>query len=715
MLDEHWENSFFTELEDPEYKPAQKARITWTIKGVRGTKEKPNRATIIRSPPAFIGGYYWTLKFFPRGNNISSLSVYLECSPAPPTEDEYLLDAEFKVVTGLPDAKLSDLTPDVDIKLPAPVVSSKRNSVSEPSEAEPKETPASEDTGDAAAEIAANQKAARNTAWRAPAQIGVVLYNPDEPRTRQSQTSAHQFSSHNPDWGWTNFHGPWDQIHRRQHGQRQALLRNDTLSFDAYIRIFDDSTKSLWWHYSDSEPIWDSLALIGYPPMGDPKTRFSHEVAGLASWILLKPFRDILQSVDYQACLRDPNVRPKPLCNVLVDFLLTMESQGSKAANESIDMDRILSRLRVLDESSSDVISFWEIVRRTLDLELAGTDAAGRLSKLFDSQPSGSLNTIPNDYNSRIRVIAETTDSVQSGVTKYLESTPGKWSLPSVMHVDLARQKFDYNAREWKLMFNRVQLDEELDLSEFVDENETGKYSLYGFIVHKGNRASGMYHCVLRPGGPDTHWLAFRDEDSKRIECLTKKAALAGHEGLTAEELKESSNSDSPDVAVAVMYVRNDLVPEYLTGSKGPWASEPPKHHFRPNLSDCEPDESPRMVKVEAYRLDQNFPAFCTTTLDEHDLMAASTAAGNTLSLEVPETTTLQELRRKLANLASFDDDMIPNIRLWQMKSSVSFSTYMAVFDDLDRDLKYYNMKIVRLWVHVLDDGLLFHSRNFVL
>lgn len=634
-----------------------------------------------------------------------------------------MLETEFKVITGPPGANLSELTPDVDIKLPR--TPSKRNSVCEAPDGEPKTPAVSGESNDAPAEATEvpaggnngteetpgnDEEATVKTDWRVPAQIGVVLYNPDEPRTRWTQSSCHQFSSHNTDWGWTNFHGPWDQIHRRQHGQRQALLRNDTLSFDAYVRIFDDSTKSLWWHYSDSEPIWDSLSLIGYRPMGDPRVRFSHEVAGLASWVHLKPVRDIIRSVDYRECLRTPNVKPQPLCHALHNFLWCLENQDAKE-NLAINTDAIMSCLHVLDEHSSDVVSFWECMRRTLDLELADTDAAQELSKLFDSQPSGSLNTIPKDYNSRIRLMAETAESVQSGVTKYLESTPGKWSLPSIMHVDIARQKFDYNMREWKLIYDRVQIDEELDLSGSVDENVTGKYTLYGFIVHKGNRSSGMYHSILRPGGPDTHWLAFEDGDNRRIDCLTRKAAIGGHEGLTPAELKSSSKSDNPDVAVAVMYVRNDLVSQYLTGSGGSWFAEPPEHHFIPNLptTDRQDGDPPVMVKVQAYRLDHDFSAIGTTMLDEHDLMTASTAAGNTITLDVPESTTISELRKKLTTLSSLDDNMVPNMRLWRLVTYARFSPYLAVLDDLDRNLKAYNSKIFHVWVHVLEDSKLFY------
>ena len=160
-----------------------------------------------------------------------------------------------------------------------------------------------------------------------PAQIGVILDNPDEPRTSWVQSSCHQFNPYNLDWGWTNFHGPWDQIHRRRRGQRQALLRNDTLVFDAYIRVFDDQTKSLWVHASESEPIWDSLALTGYRALGDSVLNHSAEVAGLAAWLHLAPFRRIVQAVDVLEHRQNCDIKPRPLCDALQKFLWRLRHQ----------------------------------------------------------------------------------------------------------------------------------------------------------------------------------------------------------------------------------------------------------------------------------------------------------------------------------------------------------------------------------------------------
>ena len=86
---EHWSKLTGEVLEDPEYIPGDQGRITWTVKGVHGTPENPTRERMMRSPSKKIGDMYWSIKFYPRGNNDSdNASVYVECSPTRYEDEE---------------------------------------------------------------------------------------------------------------------------------------------------------------------------------------------------------------------------------------------------------------------------------------------------------------------------------------------------------------------------------------------------------------------------------------------------------------------------------------------------------------------------------------------------------------------------------------------------------------------------------------------------
>ncbi|KAL4961024.1 putative MATH and UCH domain protein [Aspergillus stella-maris] len=699
---EYWEKDFYPILDDPEYRPAERVRLTWKIKGVRGTKENPNRAKIIRSPPAYAGGYWWTIKFFPRGNNVGSLSVYIECSDTMPSPDGSLPETEFKIVRGPGEKDQEMNAPELDLKFD-----------------KTEDTEAWMEMFKNKYPSAASQQETGKEPWRVSAQIAVICYNPEEPRTGWMQSSCHQFNPHNPDWGWTNFHGPWDQIHRRQHLYHQALLRNDTLAFGAYIRIFDDPTKSLWWHPCDAEPTWDSLGLTGYRPLGDSVINHSADVAGLASLLHVAPFCKIIQSVNVLEHLTNCDIKPKPLCDALQKFLWQLRQRDQSL--QYVDTDTITTTLRNLHEGSSDVCEFWERLRRSLELELEGTPAAKELAQLFDSPSVDTLladvqkegvNTIPKDYNSRICVPADKAKTTGEAFKWYLEAKPGRWALPPVLHLELSRQTLDKAARQWRLLYNRVDLDEELDLSPHILDGQCGKYALYGYVVHRGRRTSGKFFSILRPGGPGSKWLAFDDGSDNRVECLTQKTALGPHLGLEAGETPDHKTGH--DVAIAVMYVRSDVVKEFLPGPQGPWeVTDELKDYYEtgqvssPKKSEGEENKE-QDIQVEVYTL-QKYDQL-GSLFDSYDLMSQAKAANSVMYLSVPRSTNLIDVRKKIGLWASTQQEreVSPeNIRLWQIghtRDRCGPTLALRRVSDLTATVDL-PVNPVRYWLQIVSDG----------
>lgn len=604
--------------------------------------------------------------------------------------------SEFKVLRGVPDATLNDCTPDLELK--------------------------TEKTDDSTALLdmykskytkAAAATQERSQAWRVAAQVAVIVYNPDEPRTGWMQSSCHQFNTHNLDWGWTDFHGPWDKIHMRQRGQHQPLLRNDTLAFDAYIRIIDDPTHSLWWHRSTTETTWDSLGLTGYRPLGDSGINHSAEVAGLASWLHIAPFSKIIQSVDVLKHLTNCEVKPKPLCDVLQRILWKLHSRSE---SQYVDTDVVTATLRNLNEYSSDVSEFWERLRRGLELELAGTKAGEDFAKLFDSPTVAQfrealepINTLPPDYNSRICVPADEVKTTGEALTRYFSTKPGRWALPPVLNIELNRHKLDKATKQWSLLYNRVDLVEELDLTRQVADGQCGRYVLYGYIVHRGRRTSGKFFSILRPGGPGTRWFAFDDGSDKRVECLTQKTALGPHLGLDAS--KKPDQKTGHDVAVVVMYIRSDVVGEFLPGPQRPWdASEALKEYYETGkypfnkTVDGKPAESD--IQVEVYSL-PNYNEM-GSLFDTYDLMSRAKSSNNAMYLSVPRSSTFVDLRKKVTLWKSSGGDAIPSehIRLWQIGHTLerhgptlAFTRVSNLNGTLDLPAK-----VARFWMQIVSD-----------
>ncbi|KAH9811695.1 Translation initiation factor IF-2, N-terminal region [Teratosphaeria destructans] len=190
---EHWQKEAFFALDDPAFTTRGEGRIDWVIHRFNGTKEEPNKDSILRSQVVNIGGFDWQIKFFPKGNSTEFLSLYIDnLTLASPEWEEF---EEFNSPP-FPFLKGADNT---WIK--------KRRSIA--------------------------------------AQVAINMYNPAEPRTNEFRSDATRFTKKSADYGWKYF-SHRDDFHLRRHGQRQAMLRDDKLALTAYIRVVDDPTSCLW-------------------------------------------------------------------------------------------------------------------------------------------------------------------------------------------------------------------------------------------------------------------------------------------------------------------------------------------------------------------------------------------------------------------------------------------------------------------------------------
>ena len=684
---EFLEKKFFSDVEDPEQRPVKKIRLSWVIKGVRGTKERPNRARTINSPCAYIDGHYWQLKFFPRGNKSSSLSAYIRCTKKEPKADHETPESTFMYFEGPPDANVGEgAEPKSVLKTAAtPAKSSENKDSSAPEKpdaanktdgepdrpdgttnppAEVTEQPTSTPPADPSSQEPADEqppdpepqiiedpneamerildealeeqsKADTESDYRVSAQLGMAIYNPEEPRTNAFNSSEHQFTRYNDDWGWTNFVGPWQEIHKRQRGERQALLKNDTIAIDAYIRVFEDPSQALWWHRShEHENIWPSKKLAGYFPMGTPPLYHSPAVAGITAWLLIAPFRKIIENFDAGKWRQDSQVKPRPLIARLQQVLHLMRHLKR---DEYVNVHPVIETLREYGETYNDVLSFWEVFRRSIELELDDDrEALSQISKIIDA--GGKSYTVPS---LPVRGMVDIRHALSS-MTLPADLTT---SLPNFLPLRLEREVFDKISREWKLFYDRVTLNDEIDMPH---ADTTEKYTLYGFMVHVGERSSGRFYSVLRPHGPGTKWLAFEDGDGNKIYSYTRKR-LEEYEGLIGEEL-EAFKMTRPTAYMA-MYIRNTCLPEYLPGELHdyhvPKWLQPVQDSYDPP-PDHEDEAKKDNVALEIYH-DEGLIGR-SGLLDMFNVKQQSLAGDHFKVLSVPRDMTFQDLRQQLAD-----------------------------------------------------------------
>jgi hypothetical protein len=540
---EYWESNAFLPLEEPEFTAGQSGRIDWAIDAYNGTQEQPNRDVVMKSDIVTVGGHQWQIKFYPKGNDSDYLSVYLEClsvmDPKKKTDNTQSSDKSSKSDDMLEmEDKLQD---EMDIAEQAPTESTCLSN--SPVEAQHAPLP-----------LLGSKTVPRRRC--VAAQVSVVLYNPTEPRVHYSKTALHRFCGGSPDWGWTRFHGPYYDIAHRMRGHRSALLRDDKLAFTGYIRIVDDETNCLWEHHSN-ENQWDSFAMTGLQSLvlgQNASAPGGNMISAVASWLLFKPFREVLYNIKVADQKNEVVVRPKPLIVALQKVLYMLRTQVDPGAGpvalddvlEALDWYGISDRLDKID-----VMEVWEVLRTKLEEEFSGTAQADVLKAMFGPK---------RDYTSETplyRVPVVGVKTMQAAVNSSSNfAVPGQ-SLPQLLTIELDRQAFDEKTRSYVKVLNKVTLDDRL----MVDD--TG-YTLYGFVVHKQTLQSYVYQPIIRPEGPGSRWYSYSDsKEENQVRCLTKRQAVDEHEGKPGNEQVVGNDA----VAYIAMYVRDDFAQAAFTCS----------------------------------------------------------------------------------------------------------------------------------------------------
>lgn len=571
LADDHWERITYEALDDPEYIPGASGRITWVVKGVNGTPEKPNRETLMRSPSVLIGGYYWNIKYFPRGDEGTQyMSVFIECSTTPRAEllTEALGTERPIQATGepAPSANLSDSATLIVGGGGLPI-SDTPETLRQPSLTSP------------AGEVAEEDTPKIEKGWDVAAQVGCVVYNPKEPRVHASQTSSHHFYSDYPDFGWIRFHGPWDEIHKRQEFQRQALLRNDTLVFTAYVRITKDDTKALWWHAPKDTYKWDSLARTGLRRFTTGTLHSSALISAVSSWLNLRTIADVILNMRIPDPFKDSKSRPRPLFLALQDVVSDYFNKRTPRDPEA-SLDGVIKAMEWYGaeiDSKMDVVAIWEMIRRILSYEASNTVNIAGAPDLFpnvlilrqpdpwrDEQPilDSSASHGPKQPRRHIEPhsVQEAFDLAVTGEPRTFRSCEAigqeqqNWSdPPSLLQIELHRQSYNKELRQWRKLTHQIKINETLIVNP-PDSNRKLEYTLKGMIVHSGDLESKNYSAVIRrPQAASASWVAFAGEqEEKSVTYLTRKQAITSHEG--------SGDHATGDAAVAyvVLYERAD-------------------------------------------------------------------------------------------------------------------------------------------------------------
>ena len=713
---DHWEEVFFQAPGDPEHTVDATGRISWIVPAFHGTKENPNREKVMRSQSVIIGGYAWNIKMLPRGDDTTDqISVYVECT-GPALEDDIRTSrAADGQNLGIAEANTSSTRSNPDYV--AATTPSTDDFGDHPSVGAPTNENANTQTNNDMV------TAPSSTPWDVAAQIGCVMYNPNEPRVRVHDKSAHHFDNGSKDWGWVRFHGPWETIHLRQHLQRQPLLRNDTIALTAYVRTFKDSTKALWWH-PEKQNQWDSLLKAGHRGMFTPGQNGRALVAALSAWVHLVPFQEIIHKALYASSSGKSTGRFRPLTSNLASLLEKILDTRSTlpVPSSPVSLEILLKTLEWHDwdlESNTDVIEIWETLQYLLNQEYYDTEPDESVLNIFHEffmlrqvtypRMSGEIKQSlddpkPIDYGPR------NTQEVLDRLLREPQPGNSSWSRamgisgpkighPSVLQLELPRQKYDALSRKWKKLVHRIEL---IDILTLKSERET-EYTLFGIIVHTGKLGSGDWDTIIRPGGPGSQWLQYSGSDhfQRHVRHLTTQEAILSHEGVG-----DRSEGDLP-VAYIAQYVRSDL---FRTESKlgHPYSYVTPT--IMPDSASL-PGESPSessVVHVQVFDSkifngwnDRGF-------LDPWAENDARLAHHSFLDFEKSADTTLRDVKKELTTGKEYNVERY--CRLWALfatpkESGQNPNRLAPEFLSDDPALQLRNLVdvdgVCRLWLHI--------------
>ena len=524
----------------------------------------------MRSPSIAIGGYYWNIKVYPRGNeNTDSMSVYVECSTSPKDLGNKEADrAATDLGSSIETASSQTVQPGE-----SQGGSENATHVADSSDASNKDHQPmeSEDMNDMSRNEAMNDVVESEQSWEVPAQVLCIAYNPEEPRVHAYQKVTHRYHKDTADWGWTRFHGPWDRLHRRERLQRQAMLRHDTLCFTAYIRTVKDDTRALWWHSPANQPEWDSFERLGLNRLWVGSPESSAVLSAVSTWLHIYPLSSSITNpiVTLQSGAR--TIRDRPFHEEL-DHIRSQFTSALKESEESISLMNVAEMLDWNDagDCEPDVVSNLDVLRRTLSYEALDVRKVTDVKDIFEDilmlrQPDRApdhFDQATSQNTARHQHSSEEHCSVQQAVNAASSSLQIGTILnqPAVLQVELQRQRFDIASRKWKKLTHRISIDESI---VFQAHNvPSTSYTLFGAVVHSGDLESKDYYSVIRPHGPGTRWIKYAgDKASRGVECLTTKQALEVHEG-------SDTAGKTAAVAYLVTYVRSDLLSRLPTEPK---------------------------------------------------------------------------------------------------------------------------------------------------
>lgn len=187
-------------------------------------------------------------------------------------------------------------------------------------------------------------------------------------------------------------------------------------------------------------------------------------------------------------------------------------------------------------------------------------------------------------------------------------------SFPPVLHLQLKRFEYDFMVDDMVKIDDFYEFPDSIDLKPYLDEDllpelreQNWKYKLHGVLVHQGSISNGHYYAMIKPHATKDEWLRFDDDKVWKVTPTQVFQENYGAHELSSQEFARLTRAEQNEnlvrratSAYMLVYYRESELPSILPSDDESIDSKVPKHITSQIKAEIEERERIEKVREEA-------------------------------------------------------------------------------------------------------------------
>lgn len=183
-------------------------------------------------------------------------------------------------------------------------------------------------------------------------------------------------------------------------------------------------------------------------------------------------------------------------------------------------------------------------------------------------------------------------------------------SFPPVLHLQLKRFEYDFMVDDMVKIDDFYEFPDSIDLKPYLDEDlpaevkqENWNYKLHGVLVHQGSISNGHYYAMIKPSASEDNWLRFDDDKVWKVTPSQVFTENFGANELTAQQFSRLNRAEQNEnlirratSAYMLVYLRESELGSILPEDNKSVDSHIPPHI--PTQIEAEIEEHQRVERI---------------------------------------------------------------------------------------------------------------------